>query len=360
MLAALQSRVSDLVSNINDNYINNTTGQITNNNINNSGRTQENRSLMQYSSEFSSEEEYEDDDDDEFGRHHHAISIVDNRVSAETTSSAGDTFKNITNQLGSVASNVGGSIATNVSQWRQNWFNNANTNTNAAAVAAANDTILPITTTTTTTTTTMTTAPKSATVTSESGESSGAIAYLSSWKDTANKQLDDVWVRMRPVEPVNEPKGWFDSVTSELDQYTTMSRTNRMYGFGITLGIGVLFIVIAMAFLPSILVAARAFGLFYTVGNCCLIASTFFLVGPMKQLGMMFEKDRLIPSVCFLSSLFLTLFAALVLKSALLVLILLVVQVISLAYYILSYIPFGQKIVGVFVSSISTAIRAMF
>lgn len=374
MFASLQAQVSDFVSNVNlpslpalpEALSNLTTGNNNNSNNNNNSSSPfssanqiENRSLIQHSHEFSSE----DEDDDDYNNHHITLDINNNHNDHNSNdnndaqqAAIGDTVKFYAGQLGSTASHVGGSIATNVSSWRQSWFSSSPAPPQPQPVASS-----------------QASSSSSSQVSNNDNSSSSTTQqssqeYLSSWKESASKRLDDVWTRIKPVatqqaqeqQAQQEAKGWIDQWTSELDQYTTMSKTSRLYGFGITFGIGVVFVALAMGFLPSILVAARIFALFYTFGNCFLIASTFFLVGPMRQLGMMFERDRLIPSSLFLSSLFLTLFAAMVLKSAFLVLILLVVQVVSLAYYILSYIPFGQQIVNVFFSSISTAVRAMF
>lgn len=181
---------------------------------------------------------------------------------------------------------------------------------------------------------------------------------FSSWKDGAKNRLGSIIGTQEEVPP--EPKTWLESLTSSVDDYTTMSKTTRIYGFGISAGLGLVFLLIAIGFLPSILIASRAFAFFYTIGNICLVISTFFVVGPMKQLSLMIEKDRIIPSICFVSSLLLTMFSAIVLKSALLVILLIVVQVVSLGYYILSYIPFGQQIASSFISALMTAFRAMF
>jgi len=53
------------------------------------------------------------------------------------------------------------------------------------------------------------------------------------------------------------------------------------------------------------------FGLFYTIANVALLSSSFFLVGPMKQLQLMFRPVRIIASLIFLVALGVTLWLAL-------------------------------------------------
>jgi hypothetical protein len=74
-----------------------------------------------------------------------------------------------------------------------------------------------------------------------------------------------------------------------------------------------------------------AFGVFYTIGNLCLLgryvlslqerwllvrltdrctSSSFFLIGPTRQLKMMFKPIRLIATIIYLGALGMTLFVA--------------------------------------------------
>ncbi|KAF9975912.1 hypothetical protein BGZ73_000259 [Actinomortierella ambigua] len=91
----------------------------------------------------------------------------------------------------------------------------------------------------------------------------------------------------------------------------TLSRTERLYGFGIC---------------------------------------TAFLIGPMRQLKTMFAPVRMVASIVYIVLLILTLIIAFTLKSLLLCLILCIVQFLALFWYSASYIPYGRaaikKVVG--------------
>ena len=94
----------------------------------------------------------------------------------------------------------------------------------------------------------------------------------------------------------------------------------------------------------------------YTVGNLLLVTSTIFLMGPTQQMKTMFNQDRWIPSTIYLSSMLLTLIVAIKFGYMVLVMALIIVQLMAMGWYLLTYIPFGMRIV----SGLLTGIRSMF
>uniref|UniRef100_A0A4W6G505 Vesicle transport protein n=1 Tax=Lates calcarifer TaxID=8187 RepID=A0A4W6G505_LATCA len=63
----------------------------------------------------------------------------------------------------------------------------------------------------------------------------------------------------------------------------------------------------ALLFIPH--TGIKLFAIFYTLGNIAALASTCFLMGPLKQLKRMFEPTRLIATIVMLLCLILTLCA---------------------------------------------------
>eukprot|EP00727_Mastigamoeba_balamuthi_P000855 m51a1_g10767 hypothetical protein (167) ;mRNA; f:31837-32715 len=139
------------------------------------------------------------------------------------------------------------------------------------------------------------------------------------------------------TEPEPEP-----TILEQVDSLTSLSFKKRLIGFGISLGLGALFFVLAVATVGLILLKPGIFALFYTLGNVCLLASTFFIVGPLKQLKSMLQPTRLVASVVFVLALALTLFSAIYLRSWPLVLLSIIVQVCALVWYVISHIPYAQ------------------
>mmetsp|Transcript_24229 Transcript_24229/g.45774 ORF Transcript_24229/g.45774 Transcript_24229/m.45774 type:complete len:190 (+) Transcript_24229:81-650(+) len=89
------------------------------------------------------------------------------------------------------------------------------------------------------------------------------------------------------------------------------------------------------------------FAMTYTLGNIVALAGTFFLAGPKKQVRKMADNSRANTSLIFVVSMFLTLLglqAPHFFGRALVILALVFVQWASLAWYTLSYIPYGQRL----------------
>mmetsp|Transcript_10600 Transcript_10600/g.15522 ORF Transcript_10600/g.15522 Transcript_10600/m.15522 type:complete len:203 (+) Transcript_10600:106-714(+) len=134
--------------------------------------------------------------------------------------------------------------------------------------------------------------------------------------------------------------------TSVFDGIFTMSRTQKMWGFLGSLFLGLLCFCIAIFLLPNILFASRQFAFYYTLGNLLLLFSTVFFVGPTQQLSLMMQRHRLIPTLLYFLSLSATLFFAFRGFNVVFIILILTVQLFSLCWYILSYIPYGPQILS--------------
>lgn len=108
-----------------------------------------------------------------------------------------------------------------------------------------------------------------------------------------------------------------------------------------------LMFVLAGMFLPLVLLRPQKFCLFFSLGSVLSMASFAVLRGPIEQLKHMFSLQRLPFTSTYLGSLALTLYAAFVLQSYLLVLLFMALQAGALGWYLLSYIPGGAPILKV-------------
>lgn len=115
------------------------------------------------------------------------------------------------------------------------------------------------------------------------------------------------------------------------------------YNF-LTVGLSCLFL--STMYLPTILFTSRNFAFLYTLGNVLLFGSVSFIVGPMQQLKTMTERSRIIPSVIFASSSVMSLVAAIQMQNVVIVMFLIIVQLLSVIWYMLTYIPMGERMVG--------------
>lgn len=131
---------------------------------------------------------------------------------------------------------------------------------------------------------------------------------------------------------------------SELSALTTLTWQQRMMGFVMSLVVGVIMLFLAFSFLPMVFLGSPVkFAISYALSNLFLLGSSCFLVGPSKQLSQMFAGERFLPSTVYLASLVLLFYTAWQVRAFFVVVPVLVVQFASLAWYIMSYVPFGQS-----------------
>ena len=95
---------------------------------------------------------------------------------------------------------------------------------------------------------------------------------------------------------------------------------------------------------------ASRFAIIYTVGNIASLLATFFLIGPMRQLKLMFKKTRIIATIMCLFCIIFTVVFALTFYDRekaghnIIMWILIILQYIAMFWYVLSYIPFARTI----------------
>ncbi len=138
------------------------------------------------------------------------------------------------------------------------------------------------------------------------------------------------------------------SMSEEWDEMTQLTLTQRLSGFFMALGMGIVFIIIAMSFVPALALFTKKFAFFYSCGSLFCVSSTAFLVGPQKQFKMMFDANRAQAAAGYAASLFMTLISAIYWRSTMLSFIFAGVQIVSVLWYSLSYIPFARQVVGTF------------
>ncbi|XP_065648348.1 vesicle transport protein SFT2A isoform X3 [Hydra vulgaris] len=128
----------------------------------------------------------------------------------------------------------------------------------------------------------------------------------------------------------------------QISDATTLSWSTRIKCFIACFLFGISFSILgAFLFFKSL----KLFGVFYTFGNIASLASTCFLMGPLKQLKNMFKEKRLIATIVMLGALTLTLCSAFWWNKKGLVLLFVVIQYFAMTWYCLSYIPFARDAV---------------
>lgn len=125
----------------------------------------------------------------------------------------------------------------------------------------------------------------------------------------------------------------------------SLSLQQRIIAFGICVAVGfVLGILAWMTLFKVIAGKPYSFAICFSLANVVSIAGSGFLVGFKRQFKSMFAKKRWVTTTIYLSALVMTLICALVFKSALLTLLFLVIEMCAYVWYVLSYLPFAQKL----------------
>jgi hypothetical protein len=95
-----------------------------------------------------------------------------------------------------------------------------------------------------------------------------------------------------------------------------------------------------------------------TIGNILALAGSFFLSGPKHQMERMWHDKRRTATALYLSSLGLTLcvaFLPIPVGKGLLLLLLMICQYVSIAWYTLSYIPFAHEAIRGYIQHVRTS-----
>ncbi|UJR10311.1 hypothetical protein I4U23_014517 [Adineta vaga] len=124
-------------------------------------------------------------------------------------------------------------------------------------------------------------------------------------------------------------------------QTSGLSWNTRLKGFGICLLVGsVLGIVAVIVYFAG--GNLSGFAILYSFAVIFSLGSTFFLMGPMNQLKKMFDSSRFIATIIFLICVVMTLVSAIAIKISILVLLFVILQMLALLWYTLSYIPYAR------------------
>ena len=157
------------------------------------------------------------------------------------------------------------------------------------------------------------------------------------FKNKVNQLQDRIEDRLEPLDDIGEDQ----SLLGQINEATTLNRTQKLLGFLVCFSLGMVLSFLAPAFLLRPIKLATTL----TLGNVLSICSMMFLVGPAKQCSSMLDSKRWIATTVYIASLIFTLLAAFLVKSRLLCLACIIIQYLALAWYSLSYIPYGQAMV---------------
>ncbi|KAI9230596.1 MAG: Got1/Sft2-like family-domain-containing protein [Piptocephalis tieghemiana] len=134
----------------------------------------------------------------------------------------------------------------------------------------------------------------------------------------------------------------------------SLSMTQRLYGFG-----GCFLLGLVVSFLSTLCITSlnfTGFALLFTIGNVISLASTSFLIGPVRQLKMAFNKVRITATLIYLGSMVMTIISAVVWRSVAITIVFCIIQFFALFWYSASYIPYARALLRRMVGGASAAV----
>ncbi|TVU22891.1 hypothetical protein EJB05_32612 [Eragrostis curvula] len=133
-----------------------------------------------------------------------------------------------------------------------------------------------------------------------------------------------------------------DSILGDTEELCSLSPLQRVYAFAICLVVGLALMILSLL----VFVRPIKFAVLFTFGNIMAVGSTAFVMGPQKQLRMMFDPVRVYASAIYVGCVILALIFALWIHDKLLTLIAIICEICALFWYSLSYIPFARRMVS--------------
>jgi len=153
------------------------------------------------------------------------------------------------------------------------------------------------------------------------------------WQQFTPSKITSLFSPQPPPQPT--------SVLDEFNDITRLSFRKRILACIILALVGAAFCGISTMFMLS----PRVFAKFYTLGSIMILSSSTLLLGWKRQYdSVTSSQTRMVAAIIYFSSLFITLYAALGLRSSILALICIIFQLGAALWYLLTYIPMGNSV----------------
>ncbi|KAJ2229443.1 protein transport protein sft2 [Coemansia sp. RSA 1722] len=137
--------------------------------------------------------------------------------------------------------------------------------------------------------------------------------------------------RPAPDAPITTQGEWFG-----------LSLMQRWIGFAGCAVLALFCFLMAFLALPLMVIKPQKFATAFSLGGLATIAGIALLRGPRAHTRHLLSRDRLLFTVTYLGSVFFTLFFSAIAHSYLGTLLFVVVQVVALVWYVVSYFPGGS------------------
>eukprot|EP00347_Sterkiella_histriomuscorum_P019396 403341789 len=184
---------------------------------------------------------------------------------------------------------------------------------------------------------------------------SSLSAWLPSWIPLTKKQQEPQYGRLDIKDTddgddmenqsliTNVKKGIFSRTQQLQDTMSSKIGTgSNMKLFSVFFIVGCLFLFISLTFLPLVLIAPNKFNLFFGMGSLFIQVSLAFYHGPLNYVKLLFKRENLMISLLYVGSVFMAVYSALIWGTYLSAILVVVIQIVSLAYFVMQTFQGGQ------------------
>lgn len=131
------------------------------------------------------------------------------------------------------------------------------------------------------------------------------------------------------------------SITRNITQSVEVQTSYK--SFFIVMAIGLGFILLSLFFLPMIAFYPHKFLYLFSLGSVIIISSFIFVYGTAEYFSMLFSRERFLFTFIYISSVFLSIYSGFIQGYYFLSLISVILQVVTLIIFCLSFVPGGKS-----------------
>eukprot|EP00397_Hematodinium_sp_SG-2012_P035160 GEMP01037792.1.p1 GENE.GEMP01037792.1~~GEMP01037792.1.p1 ORF type:complete len:254 (+),score=33.34 GEMP01037792.1:43-762(+) len=153
---------------------------------------------------------------------------------------------------------------------------------------------------------------------------------------------------------VSVKKGASSAATAVSDVAITPAQIRTAIGCFV---LGAIFLCGAFVFLPMIVFAPQKFALLFTLGSIAIVSGVASLRNPKIFILSLMERPKLPFSLLYLGSMFLTIYASIILRSYIITMLAIVCQIGSLVHFVFSYVPGGTRFLKLLTKIVSNVCR---
>ncbi|KAJ2723916.1 protein transport protein sft2 [Coemansia sp. Benny D115] len=194
--------------------------------------------------------------------------------------------------------------------------------------------------------------------TSAGGSGSGSQTLFSSLRDGASSIAASTGSAFSSLARSTDANDSGPPVTTR-GEWFGLTLMQRWIGFGGCAVLAVFCFLMAFMSLPLMIVSPQKFATAFSLGSLSSVSGIALLRGPRAHTRHLFSRERLLFTGTYFGSVFFTLFFSAIAHSYIGTLFFVIVQVIALVWYVVSYFPGGSAGLQSTTASLASSARTL-